>query len=138
MEYKIAGVTFNNDEKDGGESRQAILSTLPQFITVNLMRTIYHNPQTNIDEPAIKCFDKKSGKCIGWIARTNIDALWNTSSMTGAITCYKNTFGCTLSESVPPTAKQYAVVKKQCQKNNIAMPAYDKRAYSALLTNIAR
>ena len=79
----IAGVTFSNDPADGGQSRQELLSELFQYgpELVNLERTIYHNPETNEDENAIKVRSTINHKIIGWIPRTHIEALWNTRQM---------------------------------------------------------
>lgn len=126
---RIAGVSFDNEPEDGGESRQVILATMPKYIKVNLRHTVFDN------EDAIKCIESKTKKVIGWIPKTLIQELWTKKSMTGIVNNYKNTYSVSLMEQENPTRNQYWAVKKICEKNPSQLPVYDKRAYTQFIIN---
>lgn len=130
--YNLAGVTYSNDD---GESRQSILASLPEWTTVTFMRTIFHNEKTGVDEPAIKVFEKRTRKQLGWIPRKNIDDAWAHSGATCHIMHNERGYFATLSEVRPPSKKQYAIMKSISEKKNTPMPAYDQRAFVALVIN---
>lgn len=130
---KVAGVTFANDEKDGGRSRQEILKELAtskgSIITVNLYRTNWLNPKTGKYEHAIKCVEHDSKEVIGWIPKTDIDKI-KEKQMTGFIGFVKGTYNVALDVQKCPTQAQYHAMKDICKSTGIPMPAYDVRAYA--------
>lgn len=127
---KLAGVTFNNKPEDGGKSRQQILAELPTYITVILKHVKFYNENTDSYEDAIKCIEKTTGQVIGWIPRPLINTLWRTYSLTGIVSCYKNTYGVELVETQKPSQAQYWAVKRSCETTGQPLPAYDARAYT--------
>ena len=132
MNIKLAGVTFSNDEKDGGENRQDILAMLMNqnrnVFTADLLYTKYNN------EFAIKVKEHATGKVIGWIPKTELETFRYTKvkQMTGFIECHHNKFCVRLDKQQPPTSKSYAYMKYICESCGWAMPAYDRRAYAGV------
>ena len=131
-ESKIAGVTFNNDVCDGGESRRALLKQLQgKPSIVRLVHCKFHNEQTGLDEKAIKVKSKLSGKVLGYIPRCDIDRLWGVSQMVLFVNCYNGQYSGALMPSVPPTAKQFGSLKAKQRKGAIErLPEYDKLCYA--------
>lgn len=137
---KVAGVTFNNEETDDNRNRQEILkellTTYGAIITVDLKQTVYANPKTGKNEPAIKCVEHRTKQVIGWIPRTMINNLINVKQMTGFISYAHKTYSVALAEQKAPTRAQYHYMKDICKKNNYQMPAYDVRAYGAIFAQV--
>ena len=129
MRVNVAGVTFCNDEKDGGKSRQSILKELyvmkSGIITVDLKHTTYEG------EPAIKCIEHSTKQCIGWIPKTKISEI-KDRQMTGFINKSKIRYSISLDVQKKPSTKQYQMVKSVCGEMEITMPAYDVRAYTPI------
>lgn len=127
----VAGVTFCNDKIDGGQDRQKLLEHLYQYgpQIVNLEHTIFHNEETGADEDAIKVRSTVNNTIIGWIPRTDIEKLWNTSQMLLSINFYKDVWCGTLAEMESPTPAQYRLVKTLVNKGLINKPAYEKTIY---------
>lgn len=136
---RIAGVTFANDACDGGENRQDLLKELMGFPSaVRLQKTIFHNPDTNQDELAIKVISHNTNKVLGYIPRTDIDRFKNESVMILQVSYYKNQYSGALSLPVPPTPKQYSIMKALLWKNKIdTLPVYDKTIYSYAIQKVA-
>lgn len=132
---RLAGVTFNNDPVDGGESRQALLKAIYDRrypVRVMLFPCIYHNPSTGLDEDAIKVRLLDSMRVVGWIPRDDIKMCKdkNYKEMLLIVSEYKGTYSGGLYEIIPPTARQYGVVKSLKAKHKIkSYPDYDKRCY---------
>lgn len=126
---KVAGVTFKNEEQDGGKSRQEILVELVylnrSIITVDLIYTKYKN------EFAIKVREHATKQIIGWVPKISLDKFADKKikQMTGFIS-YHGSWCVKLTEQEAPTHKQYAYMKHLCEERGYAMPAYDKRAYN--------
>lgn len=133
----IAGVTFCNNAVDGGESRQELLKDLIGRPTVvNLKKTIFHNPDTNQDELAIKIISQVSGKVLGFIPRDDIEKFVNISQMILQVSYYKNNYSGCLTMMTPPTPKQYGVMKSKLQKKQIKkLPVYDRLMYQYAIAN---
>lgn len=134
---KVAGVKFNNYKCDGGENRQNVIENLYKHgsvIILNLKHTRFKNPETNSWENAIKCIEKSSGEVVGWIPKSQIKSVWEKSSMTGIISLYKDNYSVAIVETIKPSAKLYHTVKDLCEENNWSIPAYDKRAFIAVLS----
>lgn len=119
----IAGVTYHNDPEDGGESRQAILKSLPNIVSLKLIHTKFRN------EPAIKIIEKKTRKVIGWIPKINIETLWSVSELTGFISETNGVYHCSASPVRSPSNQMYALGVKICSEHKLETPAYDERAY---------
>lgn len=136
----VAGVTFNNDAEDGGESRQTILKNLLKatttgIITVDLKHVDFVNKDGETED-AIKCVEHSTKQVIGWIPRANIEAT-TERQVTGFIRYYKNKgYSCVLDTQMKPTQAQYHYIKSYCKANGIAMPAYDLRAYYSVFALI--
>lgn len=125
---RVAGVTFKNEKEDGGASRQEILRNLAMagraIITVDLIETTF-GPN---EEYAVKCLEHSTRQMIGWIPKTEL-ANVKHSQMTGFIDHSKVGYSVRLDNQKAPSQRQYYAVKHICEKNGIAMPAYDIRAY---------
>lgn len=139
QESRIAGVTFNNDICDGGESRQEILKNLyGQPTIVRLVHCKYHNEETQLDERAIKVKSKSSGKVLGYIPRCDIDRLWDVHQMVLFVNYYKGQYSGVLLPSVPPTAKQFGSLKAKQRKGLLErLPEYDKYCYAYAIENLS-
>lgn len=128
-EYKVVGVTFNNNDEDGGESRQQILHDLRKanrrIIDVDLIYTQYEG------EPAIKVRERSTKKIIGWIARTDVAEVMaaKIKRSVGFISKFEDVENLKLKKPEFPTNVEYHRMKKMCELKGVAMPAYDKRAY---------
>ena len=128
--YKIAGVTFDNED---GTKRQDLLKNLydhflDQPFVVQANHTTYEN------EPAIQLIS--NGHIIGWIPKTDVDKIpANSINMV----CYLNKsdidgktiyFG-SVRPAEAPSAKQYAIVMRKYRSHKITkLPIYDKYIYS--------
>jgi hypothetical protein len=131
-ELKLAGVTFANED---GENRQDILrnfatSMCGGIITTDLMDTIYHNPETDEDEYAIKVVEHNSRKIIGWIPKSELANPDLDEQMTGFIRHYKNNYYVVLDTIKKPSQKQYHYAKSLAKRLGIPAIAYDSRAYA--------
>lgn len=129
---KVVGVTFTNED---GTNRQNIIKALcgsHGIVTVDLVETVYHNPDTNEDERAIKVCDHNTKLCLGYIARTQLEDARLADQMTAFIRCYKGTWNVQLDGIKRPSAKQYAYAKAIALKSGTAIPAYDVRALAYL------
>lgn len=137
-ETKIAGVTYNNDICDGGESRQEILKTLSgKPSIVRLVHCNFFNEKTGENERAIKVKSKLSGKVLGYIPRCDIDHLWNVTQMTLVVNCYMGQYSGALMTSIPPTPKQFGAMKSKRNSGAIEqLPEYDKLCYAYAFENI--
>lgn len=128
---KLAGVTFNNEEIDGGRSRQEILRELVgmnrQIFTADLIYTKYNG------DFAIKVREHATKQIVGWIPKVELEKFADRSvkQMTGFISNY-GSYSVELSPQDPPTSKQYAYMKAICNEEGYSMPAYDKRAYALI------
>lgn len=133
----IAGVTFANDSCDGGENRQTLLKELSgQPSTVRLRKTIFHNPDTNCDELAIKVISLQTKKVLGYIPREDIDTFLDTPIMILQVSFYKGQYSGGLTVPVPPSPKQYSIMKQLLWKKKIdRLPVYDKIIYSYAIQN---
>lgn len=137
----VAGVTFCNEKSDGGESRQELLKQLYKQgpSTVVLEHTVYHNPETGLDEPAIKLRSSLNKKIIGWVPRTHIDALWKTDKMLLSIGYYKDTWSGVLAELEDPTPKQYRIMKALLAKKLILKkPEYERTIYGYWIEQVSQ
>ena len=136
LKTKVAGVMFMNASENGGKSRQEILQELCNtkgcIITVDLKHVAFHNPETNENEPAIQCIEHATKHLIGWIPRTDIAMMNGCRQMTGFIRLSKKRYSVQLEEQIAPSPAQYRMVKEFCQKHNMQMPAYDRRAYTQI------
>ena len=123
---KIAGVTFKNEKEDGGNSRQEILRNLvmsgKSIITVDLVETTFNG------EYAVKCIEHSTRQMIGWIPKTELANVRHLQ-MTGFIDHSRVGYSVRLDNQKAPSQRQYYAVKHICEKNGVAMPAYDIRAY---------
>ncbi len=127
---KVVGTSFKNPD---GTSRQEILAKLGKYRQVKLVHTTFLN-ENDVAEPAIEVRDVKTGIQIGYIARTEIQNMWNVKGyLLGVINSYNGIFGMSLSENIQPTAKQYHYVKQLCEEVGEELPCYDAIAYSAWL-----
>jgi hypothetical protein len=135
MKTKLAGVTFNNAEEDGGRSRQQILEELVkagrQIFTADLIYTSYK------DEFAIKVREHATKQIVGWIPRDDLYMFADKKikQMTGFINYY-GVYCVRLEEQQAPTHEQYAYMKDLCGQNNWGMPAYDRRAYANIFNMV--
>lgn len=134
---KIAGVTFNNDTCDGGESRQELLKSLQNKPSaVRLIKTIFHNNDTNTDELAIKVISCETNKVLGYIPRPDIERFANVPIMILHVSFYKGQYSGSLTLPVPPTSKQYSTMKTMLWKKRIdKLPVYDKYIYQWAIAN---
>jgi len=139
---RLAGVCFNNDLADGGESRQEILSRLygQGPIVANLLHTKFFNEETGINEDAIKVLIPAIGnKCVGWIPRVDIEAMWKYPQMILLVNYYKETYSGMLFKCEAPTAKQYSIMKAKLRKGEVAhLPPYDKMCYRYAIASKAK
>ena len=119
------------------EERQRIQNTLESLyrtapnhiITVNLTHTSKHNPCTDEPEPYIKCVEERTKEIIGWIPEAMLSIPFQ-SQVTGYIKYDgKGKYYVNITKQKAPTAKQYHFIKGYCEKNHLAVPAYDIRAY---------
>jgi hypothetical protein len=133
----IAGVTFNNDPCDGGESRQDLLKAfLHRPSVVRLVKTIFHNNETGYDELAIKVISYENNKVLGYIPRTHIEEFANIPIMILRVSYYKNQYSGSLTLPVAPSAKQYSTMKAMLWKKKIdKLPVYDKYIYQYVIAN---
>lgn len=138
MLSRLAGVTFKNDPQDGGRSRQDILKDFVDcgrhILTVDLIYTEYNN------EFAIKVKDHTTKQVLGYIPKSDLDKISSQKirQMTAFIRFYKNCYSVQLDRINQPTKEQYCYMKHICEENNLAMPAYDKRAYAEIFALVAR
>jgi hypothetical protein len=133
---KIVGVKFNNPD---GESRQEILKSFGEntYLTVNLLKETWLNPETNIPELAIACVERNSKKKLGYIARAEVSPeLLKLRQLTGLISFCKDTYYCELAIQQLPDKEMYESMKKICADRNLPMPAYDIRAYIQFSENL--
>jgi hypothetical protein len=132
---KTAGVTFANPD---GESRQEILKSFGDgtFITVNLIKQTYFNPQTKIPELAIACFEKNTKKQIGYIPKADIEPeIIKMRQLTGYVSVFNDTYYCVLTKQQEPDTKMYSDMKQFCENIHLKPPAYDTRAYIQFIDN---
>lgn len=128
---KVAGVTFRNENEDGGKSRQEILAELVSLnrsiITVDLIYTKYGN------DFAIKLREHATKQIIGWIPKDKLNLFKEKKirQMTGFISNY-GIWSVRLFMQEAPTHQEYRYMKYLCNKSGCAMPAYDKRAYKEI------
>ena len=110
--YSVVGVKFNNDEVDGGESRQEVIRKLAEtgypMISITLVHTTFNGAL------AIKCVDTRTNQVVGFVAKTDIPELQNVTTLTATINYYKETYGIVMYPQIPPTNKQYMFVKELC------------------------
>lgn len=129
MELKLAGVTFNNDAEDGGESRQAILRELRKsgrrIVDLDLIYTTFDG------EPAIKVRERSTKKIVGWIQKTMVaDVMARKIKHTIGFISDWNDIECVkITKPERPTNVEYHRMKAMAGKIGMIMPAYDKRAY---------
>ncbi len=121
---KVAGVTFDNDLEDGGESRQTLLQEIFNNGKPILVKLDYCQFE---GEDAIKVRVKKTGKVIGWIPKTHIQTVTEQklTQMVLFTAFYKGKYSGVLYKSEEPTGKQYGFIKKNCPNK----PEYDRLIY---------
>ena len=136
-ESRIAGVTFKNDACDGGQNRQELLKALTgEPSIVRLIHCKFFNKEQGITENAIKVKSKNSGKVLGYIPRCDIARLWDVQQMVLHVSCYNGQYSGNLMISVPPTAKQFGLMKSRQNKGQVnRLPDYDKLCYSYAIRN---
>lgn len=126
---KLAGVTFENETKDGGKNRQElikdIVSKQGDIINVSLEACAWEG------EYAIKVKDKKSRAVIGWIPRNMLRSKLIGKQMTAIIMNYQGVWSARLSPVQAPSKAQYHFMLTMCKRTGRTMPVYDKRAYNA-------
>lgn len=113
----VAGVTFPNEEIDGGDDRQALLkwaSESCKFQILTLEHTTWHNPVENTDEDAIKVHMGNSinSTVIGWIPRADLGKFKHKNKAAGEIVFIKDKYCCLIHDHKKPTAQQYAAAIK--------------------------
>ncbi|GHU58484.1 hypothetical protein AGMMS49975_25120 [Clostridia bacterium] len=126
---KVAGVTFRNSD---GEPRQNILKNFGEdsYLTINLRKETYFNPETNMPELAIACIEKNTKKQIGYIHRSDIDPeILKLRQLTGLVGLYEDVYYCELARQQAPDSEMYNSIKKICEAKCLQIPAYDVRAY---------
>lgn len=136
-DVKVAGVTFCNDETDGGESRQNLLSRIMgEPSLVRLEPCPFLREDTGKYEASIKVRSLKLNKIIGYIPKSRIKDFKNRTSMVIQVTCYKKTYGAILTCPEQPSSKQYGLVKAMTRKGQMqkAPALYDKTAYQWALS----
>lgn len=128
---RLTGVTFQNPEDEGGESRQELLKQLsgaPSFVT--LENVIFHNDETGLGEFAIKVRSDVTGKLLGFLPKAEINKWKNTGKMVLVVDYYKNTYYGALYQTKNPTPKQYGAMKQLVKTGVInKMPPYDQTVY---------
>lgn len=128
-ELRTAGVTFNNDASDGGESRQEILRDLRKsgrrIVDLDLIYTTYEG------EPAIKVRERSTKKIVGWLPKAAVEEVMaaRIKHTVGFISKYEGTENLKITKPEFPSNVEYHRMKAMCAKKGVAMPAYDKRAY---------
>lgn len=131
---RVAGVTFDNEPEDGGESRQVLLQRLAGMPTiVTLERSIFHRESTGLDERAIKVRSKITGKVIGYIPKTQVEQYWDVPAMIAQVRG-KDVLSCVLTLPEPPSQKQYRLVSLLQSRGIMRFrPVYDKTVYQYVL-----
>ena len=134
---RVAGVTFPNEQSEGGRSRQDILAELTnEPFPVTLKHAIFKNDQ-GVEEPAIKVYHAETNEMIGWIPRTSIRELWDIPRMVGYADFYKDTYGCSLVPQHDPSPKQYAIMSKMVRSGKMARPAvFDRDVYRRAISKV--
>ena len=117
------------------ENRQDLLATLFQdnrYREITLIQTEYEG------EPAIQLQDVKTKTIVGWIPKDCVDDYRETAKMVGVIMYHagRNYYNMSLSQPMKPTRKEYHYVKSLCQKMNVSMPFYDRRAYTEFFAKL--
>lgn len=145
--FNLAGISHHNDITDGGEYRQDLLKTIYErnngtnlASIVLLNACVFHNPETNVDEDAIKVYSVYLDKVVGYVSRQDIQALMpvaKSRANTMVLSLHKSDTGFftgRLHVKEFPTKKQYAVVKRLYESKYIRkMPYYDKTVYSYVI-----
>lgn len=129
--FKLAGVTFNNEDGTPRQDILRVLYELPGHVTiVKLIETTYDG------ERAVKVIDEKSGQTIGWIRKADLFIMNKfPEKMTARIDFYKDNYFVVLEEYKTPSQKLYHAVKELCDKKHIQRPMYEMNAYRWVLNN---
>lgn len=129
---KIAGVTFEN--------RQELLKNLYNRTSiVRLVKTPFKNTKTNVTELAIQVIDDNTKNLLGYIPKQNIDKFTNISKMILNVSYYNNIYSGELREMIPPSKKQYAIIKKCIEKGKLKeMPIYDKNIFGMVIESLSK
>lgn len=135
QDVRVAGVTFENDPEDGGESRQDLLKRLNGIPTlVRLEHCIFHRESTGKDEMAIKVRSMVTGKVLGYIPKTDIEKYWSVTQMVAQVKLVKDVYTCILTIPEPPSPKQYGMVSDLQHRGLVRFrPLYDKTVYQYIL-----
>ena len=126
-EIKVVGVTFANED---GESRQEILRALRKsnrrIVDLDLIYTIFEG------EPAIAVRERSTKKIVGWMPKEKVAEIMaaKIKHTTGMIHKYDDKECLKITKPEMPTGVEYHRMKAMCTKAGVAMPAYDKRAYT--------
>lgn len=130
---KVAGVSFNNED---GTSRQEILSRIfnnPGHCSiVTPVECLYEG------ERAVKLIDNATKLCIGWIPKTELASHQIFPlQMTVYVGNYKDVYHAVVSETIPPSKRQYwygqKILKQNAQRPYVA---YDVIAYRSILSDV--